>query len=222
MDDSRLAKQIYIQRRTQPNRRVNDWCSHIQKILKELKIEHVWFSEQVGTEKDWKTVVKACIQGREQKLWIREMNKKDKLRLYKTIKLSLKREEYLDVIMDLEERRLVTALRGGNNQLRIEVGRWKNEEIHERTCSICASGEPEDEVHALFECSAYLRERRDWFSNIRKMTRYDFMRMKDDTEWLTHMVIGVGCMERRERNTIQQETAKFIWTLFRKRTYILS
>ena len=52
MDDSRLAKQIYIQRRTQPNRRVNDWCSHIQKILKELKIEHVWFSEQVGTEKD--------------------------------------------------------------------------------------------------------------------------------------------------------------------------
>ena len=50
------------------------------------------------------------------------MNKKDKLRLYRTIKLSLKREEYLDVIMDLEERRLVTALRGGTNQLRIEVG----------------------------------------------------------------------------------------------------
>ena len=100
MDDSRLAKQIYIQRRTQPNRRVNDWCSQIQKILKELKIEHVWFSEQVGTEKDWKTVVKACIQARQEKLWIREMNKKDKLRLYRTIKLSLKREEYLDVLME--------------------------------------------------------------------------------------------------------------------------
>ena len=48
-----------------------------------------------------------------------------KLRTYRRVKLTLEKEEYLETIADREERRRMTALRGGTNSLRIEVGRWK-------------------------------------------------------------------------------------------------
>ena len=50
-----------------------------------------------------------------------------KLRTYRRLKFVLEKEEYLETIMDREERRKMTALRGGTNALRIEVGRWKGE-----------------------------------------------------------------------------------------------
>jgi hypothetical protein len=222
MNDNRLPKQVYRQRRSQPKRRSTDWCSQIQNLLKDLGLEQLWFSEKVGSEKEWKSGGKSVIQTREEALWKGEMEKKKKLRLYRTIKFGLEREEYLDVVSDFDERRLVAALRGGTNQLQVEVGRWKKKKLSERTCSVFASGEAEDERHFLFDCSAYERERKDWLSNIRSMTRYDLAQMEDDMEWMTNMILGVGCVEREERNIIQRQTARFVPKGFKKRTFILN
>lgn len=146
---------------------------------------------------------------------------KDKLRLYRTLKSELEREEYLDVLWDREERRSMAALRGGTNKLRVETGRWINEELKERTCSLCASGHIEDESHTLLHCFTYERERRRMFKNILEGTGIDCLKMKGDRDWLLHMLIGAGSGEREKRDCIIKAVAKFLEGLFRKRAFIL-
>ena len=149
------------------------------------------------------------------------MKKLPKLRTYQQLKFVLEREEYLETIMDNEQRRRVTALRGGTNSLRIEVGRWKGESLQDRTCTLCAKREIEDEAHVLLCCSAYARERMELYKNIQIATDYDLNSMRGDQEWLLHTLIGIGCEQRRKRHLIQLEVAKFVEVMFRKRARIL-
>ena len=79
--------------------------------------------------------------------------KKAKLRLYRTLKSDLRREEYLS--LPLESRRRLTEIRSGTHGLRIETGRWQKEAVEERICRVCICGPIEDEVHALLDCYPY-------------------------------------------------------------------
>jgi hypothetical protein len=62
---------------------------------------------------------------------------------------------------DREEREVMTRLRGGTNELRIENGRYaitnrdRPLELDERRCLICMNGEIEDETHFLLDCCVY-------------------------------------------------------------------
>jgi hypothetical protein len=165
LDDSRLVKQVYRSRREQAEKRISDWCSHVHRTLTSLGLGHIWDTEQVGSEKDWKSLLKVSSQAREEKEWLEEMAQLPKLRTYRKLKFVLKKEEYLVTITDREERRRMTALRGGTNPLRIETGRWAGELVEDRTCMLCAKGEIEDEVHVLLCCSTYERERRELYRN---------------------------------------------------------
>jgi len=136
-------------------------------------------------------------------------------------RLEEEREEYLDVVVDAQQRKFLTEMRGGTNLLRVELGRWKGEQLEERTCSFCAMGLIEDEPHALLECSAYYRERRQLFSEILQSTRYDMEKMKMDQDWLLQMLLGVSCSEKNQRAAIQTLVAKFLGTLFRTRAKLL-
>src|SRR3569623_260696 len=220
MDNSRLAKIVYKQRREQV-KRANDWCSRVRKTLISLNLGHVWVSELVGQENDWKRVVKACLQEREEREWKQQLMEKRKLGLYRILKLTLQREEYLDNVAEADDRRLMTAMRSGTNTLRIETGRWVNEEAEERKCILCAQGSEEDERHALLECACYERERRCYVRKIAEQTNYDFDRMWDDSGWLLNMSMGVGCPEKEKRALMQVQTARFIGNIFRKRSWIL-
>lgn len=221
MDDTRLVKIVYRQRREQKIQRYNDWCSQVRRTLISLKLGQVWESELVGREQDWKSLVKASLRAREEADWKDQMEKKPKLRLYRTLKFALEREEYLDVVVDAQQRKILTEMRGGTNLLRVEIGRWKGEQLEERTCSFCAMGLVEDEPHALLECSASYRERRQLFSEILQSTRYDMSRMAMDQDWLLQMLLGVSCSEKNQRAAIQTLVAKFLGTLFRIRAKLL-
>ena len=183
-------------------------------------IGQVWESELVGREQDWKRLVKASLRAREKADWKDQMEKKPKLRLYRTLKF-VEREEYLDVVVDAQQRNFLTEMRGGTNLLRVEMGRWKGEQLEERTCSFCAMSLVEDQPHALLECSAYYRERRQLFSEILQSTRYDMSRMAMDQDWLLQMLLGVSCSEKNQRAAIQTLVAKFLGTLFRIRAKLL-
>ena len=91
------------------------------------------------------------------------MKKLPKLRTYQQLKFVLEREEYLETIMDNEQRRRVTALRGGTNSLRIEVGRWKGVKTEHVLCV-----------------------RKGRYKNIQIATAYDLNSMRGDQEWLLH------------------------------------
>jgi hypothetical protein len=221
LEDSRLVKQVYRCRREQVRYFINDWCSQVHNTLGSIGLGHIWDTEEVGSEKDWKSLLKASIQAREEKEWITEMSLFPKLRTYRKLKFVLEREEYLETVTDREERRRMTALRGGTNPLRIEIGRWKGEQLQDRTCTLCAKGEVEDEAHVLLDCSTYEREGSEMFSKIQTVTNYDVKSMRGDQEWALQMLLGEGCSQRRKRLYIQSEVAKFIAAMFRKRNRLL-
>src|SRR3569623_1458788 len=67
MDDTRLVKQVY-QYRKEKIKRVNDWCSLVQKTLVSLDLGHVWETELVGDAVAWKRLLKASILAREERM----------------------------------------------------------------------------------------------------------------------------------------------------------
>ena len=149
------------------------------------------------------------------------MEKKPKLRLYRILKFTLEREEYLDVVVDPQERRFMTDMRGGTNLLRVEMGRWKGEQLEDRTCIFCAMGVVEDEAHALLQCSTYYRGRYPLYVHIRNRTDYDVSRMQQDQDWLLQMLPGVGCPGKKQRADIQSLVANYVGEMFRTRARLL-
>ena len=67
-----VVKQVYRSRREQGGKRISDWCSQVHLTLTSIGLGHIWDSEEVGSEKDWKSLLKASIQAREERLDCRD------------------------------------------------------------------------------------------------------------------------------------------------------
>ena len=99
----------------------------------------------------------------------REMKKKSKLRLYNVIKEDRDVEKYVKLNMLPSERSLLPQLRMGILPLRIETGRFIKLKPEERICQLCNSKKVEDELHFLFDCKAYDKERKIFVSEMCKI-----------------------------------------------------
>jgi hypothetical protein len=147
---------------------MNKWCNNIHTLLKSMDMEEAWDNNALeqSEAKQWRSTVKTKIREREEMQWRERMQQKPKLRTYRQLKTELRFEEYLKT-RDREAREVMTRLRGGTNELRIETGRYpitnrdRPLEVNERRCLICMSGEIEDETHFMMDCCVYedLRQR---------------------------------------------------------------
>ena len=107
---------------------------------------HVWDSEETGSAKHWKNLIRSCIHQKEVETWnLGIQEKAKKLRLYRTLKVDFGREVYLK--LPYEQQSLIAELRCGSNRLRIDMGRRSGEKVEERICLSCGSGQVEDERH---------------------------------------------------------------------------
>ena len=77
------------------------------------------------------------------------MEKKSKLRIYKSYKKNLQLEKYLLSSDNFYGRSLHTSMGNGTNQLEIEKGRWSKLQKEKRICNQCDSKEMEDEAHFI-------------------------------------------------------------------------
>jgi len=100
--------------------------------------------------------------------WQAAVAAKPKLRTYKTFKTKLELEKYLLSEHNKPARYLLTRIRSGTNQLRIETGRWKRpmEKEAERICNFCADDAIENEQHFILSCPAYGDLRKALFATI--------------------------------------------------------
>ena len=64
------------------------------------------------------------------------------------------------------ERSAMEQFRFGILPLNIETGRFRNQVLDERLCTLCEFNEIEDESHFLFQCSLYDELRSEWVSHI--------------------------------------------------------
>ena len=58
-------------------------------------------------------------------------------------------------------RRMLTIMRGGTAELRVETGRWNGLQREERICKQCTLGEVEDEAHFVLRCEVLSEEKRN-------------------------------------------------------------
>src|SRR6185369_13439873 len=142
-------------------------------------------------EKAWDKELREKIHMREGREWLERMQTKPKLRTYITLKHELKFEPYLKHD-DAQARQVMTRLRGGTNELRIETGRYpitnrdKKLEIHERRCLLCMSGEVEDEKHFVLDCSEYEDLREKMFDVVKRV----MLKKREKIEDLMNTEIG--------------------------------
>ena len=68
--------------------------------------------------------------------------------------------------MTCVERSYLCQLRLGILPIAIETGRYKSIPLPSRLCEICNENVIEDEIHILFHCTKYEKERKIWYRNI--------------------------------------------------------
>ena len=166
MGDERLVKHVYQSSRSGSS----DWCERTRELLRELGLGEWWRRNTLpeGGLEEWDAELRSRIQARERRQWKERMEMKPKLRTYMQLKGALEFEPYLR-IGNAAGRAAITALRGGTNKLRIEIGRPRITGSRgvrrlgrdERKCLLCEAEEIEDEAHFLLACDAYERQRRD-------------------------------------------------------------
>ena len=138
------------------------------------------------------------------------MEKKSKLKLYRVIKTNLVREKYLDYECPRYSRILVTQFRGGNTNLRVEMGRRRNERREDRTCGMCITGKVEDETHVLLECYIYNKEREKLIDDIRHLTTYDLSIMEDNPSWVIEFILGNELVQAKDRPIVFRSLGMFL------------
>ena len=89
----------------------------------------------------------------------RKANQKSKLRTYQTFKNIFKVEPYPSTVSNREARVALTRLRISAHRLAIEQGRYYNIEENKRICTLCETGEVENEIHFLLQCKVYEEKR---------------------------------------------------------------
>ena len=74
---------------------------------------------------------------------------------------------------------------------------------------VCGTGKVEDEKHFLLDCFVFERFRRNIFHRIVQETGYDMMVMKDESNWLLHVLIGDGLPLKETRLSIGKTVAAY-------------
>lgn len=184
------------------------WCWSTHKLLVDLNLAHVWNSEVTGSATDWRNLIRNCIHQKEVEKWNLGILNKPKLRLYRILKMNFGREVYLK--LPYEQRTLIAEMRCGTNRLRIDMGRRWGEEVQNRICLVCGSGQVEDERHLLLHCEEYSDLRTRMYSRVASATRRQFDLMVDEDQWLLEALIGCGVGQIENRIRSYKAVAAFI------------
>ena len=234
MPPSRLVKQVYAHSRARYDAgQKSRWCQYTHTLLTELGMEEIW---QQGTlecdEKAWDKKLRENIHLREERAWRDRMKTKPKLRTYIALKDKLACESYLSHD-DAQARQVMTRLRGGTNELRIETGRYpitnrdRKLEVHERRCLLCMSGEVEDEKHFVLDCVVYEDLRKKMFEVVetvllkKKERIEDVMNTEIGRQRIFGALMGVGGEDREARVALRNVAFEFCKTAMKRRKHIV-
>ena len=109
--------------------------------------------------------------------WKRDISNKPKLRKYITLKENFAIPNYVSTLLPKPHRSISAQFCCGIVPLRVETGRrqrvrdettgqTRSLKLEERVCSICSSGEVEDEYHFLLKCDVFSDIRVHYINNI--------------------------------------------------------
>ena len=139
-----------------------------ESLLKQALI----MAKVITTQRSWWTAVTQHIptqsadkESTYRSSWIDRLGKSDKLRTLRLFKSSFHFEQYLTHVYNIYHRKSLTRLRISCHTLNIEVGRYSNLPVEDRTCKHCI--QPiEDELHFVATCQLYDDARASLYSKI--------------------------------------------------------
>ena len=99
--------------------------------------------------------IKDQLMNKQNDMWKQAVPKKPKLRTYCLFKETMDIENYIKYNLSSSERSAMAQFRFGILPLNIGTGRFRNQALDERLCTLCEFNEIEDESHFLFQCSLY-------------------------------------------------------------------
>ena len=149
MSNDRITKQIFniqFQLETQ-----SSWCTSVKNILTSIDKEDIYFNKEVC---DLHSVEELLYKSAENE-WKESVDKKPKLRTFKTFKKDFQTSDYIKWSINRFDRSLFAKFRCGILQLRIETGRFNNTKLEDRICELCNALAIEDEFHFLCVCELY-------------------------------------------------------------------
>ena len=166
---------------------------------------------------------------REEREWLERMQTKPKLRTYITLKHELKFEPYL-THDGAQARQVMTRLRGGTNELRIEIGRYpitnrdRKLEIHERRCLLGMSGE--DKKHFVLDCFVYEDLRKKMFDVVKTVMLKreeieDVMKSETGKQRIFGALMGGGVEDREARAVLRNVALEFGKAAMKRRKLIV-
>lgn len=94
------------------------------------------------------------------KHWTKSVNPNatgGKLQLYGELKHGIRQEDYLNEVKNIYHRHALTKLRISAHSLAVETGRYGKNRLPRnlRLCTLCNTGEVEDEEHFLLGCKSF-------------------------------------------------------------------
>ena len=184
LPDDRLTKKIFIDDYYLAQSGHRNWCWNVFKILEKTNLESSFYEREPVDIED----VKDQFLNIQNRAWKKALPKKPKLRTYCTFKEDLSVENYVKYNLTPSERSAMAQLRFGILPLNIETGRFRNQPVQDRLCTLCEFNEIEDEGHFLFKCSLYNDLRNDWIRNITDKTP-DFVEMDTTTKF--KVILGI-------------------------------
>ena len=138
----------------------------------------------------------------------RKDTQRNKLRTYRTFKITYQQESYLKEVSNIKHRIALTKLRISNHSLEIERGRYSRPYVkpEERICPLCKN-ESEDEKHFLLRCSFFSTKRKEIFEKINIITKKNIEFLTED-EKFHYMINPIS------NKLLQKIIAKHIYECF--------
>ena len=133
----------------------------------------------------------------------------DKLLYYNLYKGDLAVEDYVTANFSKQQRSIMAQFRAGVLPLEIEVGRYQNVPLGERTCKICLSGVVEDEVHFPCVYTHYNQERSHLFTIVEEL--FPEFQSLDIFEKFVFLMCHAQCYIIRYLYEVNQRRLQYIY-----------
>lgn len=135
------------------NDKIVNWSSKVRDILQNAGFAVVWtFPESVDID-----VFIPLFHTRLRDIYILQNGKQvcTSLSLYRQLKTSFIRSDYLNNVEIPKYRNVIAKLRLNSHNLKIESGRHRSIERNLRLCTLCNTNDLEDEYHFVLVCPFY-------------------------------------------------------------------
>ena len=212
-DDILLSEALNVSRSLNSLNK-NSWYSCIAILMKYLDID---LKLVKNSKMDLKSLIYRKLKQKYSCIWKSELyndrqNKQhgNKLRTYRLFKENIYMEKYL-LILNEDERRLLTKFRVSAHKLEIERGRYVGLRVEDRICKLCNT-EVEDEIHFLLQCPVLENKRSEYIDYLNKVNKnFKSLPNKSKLIWLMSS----------EDNVIIKKVSLLLCTLFKERKSIL-